>query len=297
MAVSPVAQHSPPWSCCSRWLRLREPELTTTRLVDDDGTVGNGCDDVGVLVPMQIQDAIDDSTAGDTILVCEGDYQGFAIAALKDGLTIRGIAPWKARVVGSGGVLVDIQDVQDTRIQWLTVLHNSDACGDTDALIRVLNAPGTNLRANHLGVLGSENTVSCGYDDGIAMINSPGSEIAWNRVVDFVFNGISVVASPDAGSESPVGVDIHGNTVRYFHAALTARQAQGKHFTVGISIQSEASTVSRNWVRSLPGAGDTPESTPSSFSEILLHRRWRSLRPADEGVQEPRSPRVDRAGG
>jgi parallel beta-helix repeat protein len=235
----------------------------TTRFVDDDGTAGaNGCNG-HLTVPKKIQPAVNHSNAGDTILVCSGDYPGFSIddeINSPDGLTIRGVVPWAARVISTkshpDSTVIRIVDVADTTIQWLTVLARTSQCGGEAVrnLIALDHGPGTQLRANHLGTLGNDTLGTCGYDVGIELFDSSDVAVAWNRIVDFKETGIF----SEASSQPTVGLDLHGNTLRYFHAE-SAPLANDE--SIGILVfAAEGTYIAGNWIRSLPSAGQaTPQ--------------------------------------
>ncbi len=237
--------------------------IPTTRFVDDDGKAGaSGCNGQ-LTVPKQIQGAINNSANGDTVLVCPGDYSGFGIDDEDDnasGLTVRAVVPWTARVISTLGqedfTVIAIVNVQDTTLQWLTVLARTSNCGDERVrnLIAVHGGEGTQLRANHLGTLGTDTLGSCGYETGIELDESDDVELAWNRVVDFRETGIS----SNTFGNLTTGLDIHGNTLRYFHAGSAPVPDDE---SVGISVFSaEGAKIARNWIRSLPSAGiSTPQ--------------------------------------
>src|SRR5262245_39610824 len=149
----------------------------TTRFVDDDGTAGIGNCNGQLPAPKRIQGAINQSNNGDTILVCPGNYPGFRVdneIDSPDRLTIRSVVPWAARVIsGRGGddTVIFINGIDDTTIQWLTVLAKTSKCGGegVENLISLENSDGTRLRANHLGTLGDATLGPCGYENGISI--------------------------------------------------------------------------------------------------------------------------------
>ena len=225
-------------------------EPPTTRYVDDDDP---GC---GPSPYATVQAAVDDSNAGDTILVCPGEYVGgFTINSgdpffHPNDLTIRAVDPWTATIVAPDGIdegnLIVVANVSGTLIKWLEVVApTGGACDLAGTLIVAVNAPDTSIRANHLQPRGTDTLDGpCGYIAGIFLTGSDDSVVAWNRIIDFTRRGIAVDDSHD--------VDIHGNSVRFLHASETGSPED----TIGIDLElTRRARVANNVVRSLPSAG------------------------------------------
>jgi hypothetical protein len=104
--------------------------------------------------------------------------------------------------------MIIIENVEDTKVVGLKIDVPTDPCATiVGAAFRVEDAPHTILRANHVRAIGANTRqAGCGYERGADMNDSPGSLIAWNRLIDFKFRGIGVDRSS--------GVRVRGNTVR-----------------------------------------------------------------------------------
>ena len=223
------------------------------------------------------------SNPGDTILVCPGTYVGQVVIDDDDDLTIRGVDPWTARLVAAPDHpdyenLVTVDGVSGTRLSWLRLIAPAPAvgeCSPVDHLIRVVESPDTRIRANNLRANGTDThgDENCGYDYGIGVYESPGTVVAWNRIIDFQSIGIAVHTSDD--------VDIHDNSVHFLHAD----EPVGPSGT-GISVvNAERTRVARNLVRALPSSGiDTPmlgdaiHFEVSSDPRIVANRVWHAGR-------------------
>src|SRR6188768_2848876 len=83
-------------------LSLPASAAGTTRWVDDDGKAGPGGCAGSATAKATIQAAVNAASAGDTILICPGTYPEFVnVGAAKDGLTIRGVKQWTAKITGT----------------------------------------------------------------------------------------------------------------------------------------------------------------------------------------------------
>jgi Periplasmic copper-binding protein (NosD) len=223
--------------------------------VDEDGVVGpGGCETTGSTAYQTIQDAVDAVTLNKTrIYVCPGTYLGRVEIDEEDGTVIRAVDPWTATLMPAAdhfdtASMIGIFDVEDTKIVGLNIVTPTEPCDTTvGAAIRVEDAPHTILRSNHIRAPGSNTlNTACGYERGIDMNDSPGSLIAWNRVIDFRFRGIGVDTSN--------GVRVRGNTVRFNHG----QEGVVDDDTIGIFLNNSAQArVLRNVVGGLTTAGDT----------------------------------------
>ena len=227
----------------------------TTRWVDDDGLAGPvGCNQL-TLASTSIQEAVDASSNGDTILVCPGDYVGQVTIDEVNDLTIKAVKPWTAHVVAAtdhpnSEDLIHIDGVSGTTIQWLEVLARTAApCNGVAGLIAVVNgAADTSIRSNHLGVQGTETMGLCGYARGVFVDSSDRALVAFNRVIDFTGLGITLSLSPNSRAR--------GNTIYYNH--VTSPAVFGSAFSTGILIEGSTGTrVLDNTVRSPSTAGVT----------------------------------------
>ena len=264
--------------------------IPVTRFVDDDGTAGATSCEGAIAVPTQIQAAIDASIDGDRIFVCEGDYAGFTVEDEPDDVIVRSFVPWKARIIAppdfDGDELILVEDARLVTIQSFTLLTNTAGCTRTEpiqTLIDVQDAGGTRIRANHLGVIGTDTIGNCGYLRGINVQDvehEDGVEIAWNRVVDFMDTGIRVFSSPEFVGEGIGLADIHGNTVRYFHRN-EAVDADEDGATGILTVFSEGAKVARNWVRGIP------QRWRLHATADQRHRDGRRAQRPTKGLQEP----------
>jgi hypothetical protein len=237
----------------------------TTRFVDDDGTASaTGCNG-SQTAPTTIQAAVNASNDGDKIIVCPGDYIGRVRIEDFHRLTLRAAVPWTANVIApldfDRFALVEAVDSRNITVKWLNLLAQAEECVEaTPNMIFFEDVFGASIRANHIGVIGTDSLGDCGYERGISVEQGGNLTIAYNRVTDFKDIGIKVDESPTAHIIDELGAaSIRGNTVRYFHAAYGPDA--GDDFAIGIwLVESEGIDVEGNWARSLPGAGDeTPE--------------------------------------
>jgi hypothetical protein len=231
------------------------------RFVDDDGLAGAGGCDGQNQVPKRIQRAINNSNDGDTILVCPGDYRSFTVED-PNNLMVRSFTPWTARIIEKAdadeGALIRVEGVDNTTIQWFTVLAQTQGCveGGLFALIDAGHADGVQIRANHLGVIGTDTLGDCGYDTGIRVEESDGWVVAYNRIVDFKFVGIQLENAPFVLDEDTKGGNIHGNTMRYFHESEAVQNPDDAGLGIAV-FRAEKLKIARNWFRSLPSGGET----------------------------------------
>ena len=214
-----------------------------TRMVDDDGKAKAGDCGASAAAPSSIQAAIDASGPGDTILVCPGEYQEQLTVEQADGLTIRGVKPWKANVLSPRDMsdpawLLGIVNSTDVTVQWLKLTAlatietpapaGAPACENVDSAIAVYASKDVELRANHIGTRGVHTLGQCGYDVGITLgnIGLTGAAVAGesipfppttakvvnNTVTDFKVVGIAAIGLKTR-------FDIVQNSIRFAHAS------------------------------------------------------------------------------
>jgi len=279
-----------------------------TRWVDDDGKAGPaGCAGRAV-APKVIQAAVNAAKAGDTVIVCPGDYEeDVVIGAAKDGLTLRAARQWTARILqpaaatGEDSALIRIARGADrVTVRGLVLVARPgvlrpDTSGGRDcylgAGIWVLGRNATIL-ANRVRVSGYSYQ-PCGlvtgvrvgqmvFNDGPAGSSPASAVVSHNAVRDTIGQGISA-------SGSGVSATIARNSVRYWHlnagrmpaAAPAGPGPEG----VGITIRDSASgVISGNEVSSGPEAyldprtadrgprtaGVGPGQTPALVAGILV---------------------------
>ncbi len=217
----------------------------TTRFVDDDGEAGpGGCGGTATAVK-KIQKAIDASSAGDTIIVCPGEYRGdMVVPADKDGLTIIGARAWTARIRRTAGtpapvglanptMLHIVHGANGVRVQHLVfivkvpaLLPTGGECGVFAAIW--VEGRDAEIRANRIRATGAT-WQRCGLYNGIVVgpriengigAASPAGEppasalVSHNAVRDFMHTGIAAVGGATTA-------DIHRNSIRYWHLGFT----------------------------------------------------------------------------
>ena len=243
----------------------------TKRFVDDDGLAGaNGCNG-SQQVPKVIQKAINHSNDGDIIVVCPGDYTGRVVIDDRNGLTLRAAEPWTANVIAPTDFddlgLIEANNSNKITIKWLNLLAQTEECVEpTRYMILVEDVFGAAIRANHIGVIGTDTLGDCGYETGIRVEEGGGTNIAYNRITDFKDTGISVDTSPAVHNVQEWGAaSIRGNTVLYLHA--TYGPGADPDGAGGITLfETEGVDVEGNWIRSLPDAGvSTPRLSQGMF--------------------------------
>ncbi|MBX3029063.1 MAG: right-handed parallel beta-helix repeat-containing protein, partial [Chloroflexi bacterium] len=226
---------------------------TTTRWVDDDGTAGpNGCGGSGTAFT-SVQPAINASDRNDVIIVCPGTYTGqLSINGDRDGLTLRASAKWSARIRAPkadvfGESLVEVAGVEDVTIRHLElVFPTSPGCGTYENAILAHQAHGLRIMGTHIRPIGTA-TLDCGYTDGIGLRESRRVRISSNLIRDFRSDGMDV--------DDSRGV-IHGNSIRYLHAAYDVGDGSGSQ---GIDIDDSRFRISANVIRT---RDDGSESLP-----------------------------------
>lgn len=262
----------------------------TTRWVDDDGRAGpGGCTGNGS-AKTTIQAAVNAAKAGDTVIVCPGEYtESVTVGAAKDGLSIVGATFWTARIiqpddaVGEGSYLLGIKPgannvlvrglVFVAKAPGLTPQGQISCWLDAAIVAQGKNATILSNRINGRGFTSGP----CGYETGIRVgapigiagtAPAPSATISHNAVRDFYGQAISAVGDG-------VEATIERNSIRYWHLDESIRRpvaASGRRSAVrwnlatgpagpgrsafGIALGLGASgTIYGNEVSSGPNAG------------------------------------------
>lgn len=211
----------------------------TTHWVDDDGRAGPaGCGGNGA-AKKTIQAAVNAAHAGDTVVVCPGEYtESVTVGAAKDGLSIVGATYWTAKIIqpdgetGAGSYLLGIQPgARDVLVRGLVFVAKAPSrtpAGQLecwlDAAITVQGRDATILsnRINGRGLTAGP----CGYETGIRVGGSmnvsgtapaPSATISHNSVRDFYGQAITAIGGG-------VAATIERNSVRYWHLGQQGRQ-------------------------------------------------------------------------
>ena len=222
-----------------------------TRFVDDDGHAGPADCDGTNNVPMTIQAAVNAAIPGDDIVICPGTYVG-DVKIKTSNIRLRAADPWTANLVVPSGQdsqkpLLWIKDAAGVRVKWLHLTQpTGTGCATAVALIKLENAPRTQVRANSLDISGTDGTGPCGYEIGIwVSTGSRRSTVAYNTVTDFKTAGI------DVGSRR---TRVISNTINYYHAT-----GGGGGFPYGINVElnGDYTRVNSNVIRGLSTAGST----------------------------------------
>lgn len=239
------------------------PSTPTTWWVDDDfmGAPGN-CDSSSPL-PLTIQEAVDTSNPGDTIMVCPGLYYG-AISVTKSDLTLRSVQKGMAVLSPASDHvpdtdLVAIQNATGSSLRGFGVqVATTGDCEYVASMIKVFDAPGTIVRGNKIGITGDEGLGACGYVTGIQIGGtSGGSQALHNTVTDFQFHGIY---DTSAGTTL-----IWGNRINYLHKAY-APNSNSADGILANPISGGVVQIHLNTIRSAATAGT---STPKLQTGIV----------------------------
>ncbi len=243
----------------------------TTRYVDDDGRGSpSGCNGTRAIADT-IQEAVDVSSAGDSVVVCPGLYIGRVVVDVPN-LRLRGLVKGEARIRSgrfhpSGEALIDVVDAPGARISALSLSAlTTGTCAPVAAMIGLTMSPGAIVRENWMNINGTAGLGSCGYEAGIRVWDgSDGAQVLWNTVIDFRERGIWATDSED--------VMIRGNTVNYFHASYGHTNQGG----AGIVLGSLAPGV-RVLENTVAGLSTTGSSTPWFQNGIYLEQSTASVR-------------------
>jgi hypothetical protein len=266
----------------------------TNRWVDDDLTAGDGPAKCDTASYSAIQDAIDDSSAGDWVYVCPGHYpEQLTIPA---GVKVRArpirqatlVAPANGtgnivQLTGDGAQVYGMRITVETVASPPTLSQTFATCAHYSTAILALGN-NNRIRDNYIAALGDSTLGGpCGFDYGIVVGNhgDPATaRVTFNWVVNFKVGGILV-------EDTTSYAFIRRNTLRFFHqnecppATITicavsvsssARPSVNDAFVLafGIGVESDArADIIKNWIGSGPKACSTgpsyscaPESTP-----------------------------------
>ena len=269
----------------------------TNRWVDDDIVAGDGPDQCDGASYTSIQDAIDDSSAGDWVYVCPGTY--VETLTIQSGVKVMARPLFQAKIsapllgpiyvvdmIGNNSLLRGFVIQIPAGESAPTLGPTIDACHKYDAAILVTGAD-AQVRNNRISAVDGQTLGGpCGYDYGIVVgqhLDSATARVTFNWVTDFKRGGILV---EDADSYAFV----RRNTVRFLHenecpiysisCAITVRPSVNDAFALsfGIGVESGArADIIRNAVASGPNACSTgpsyscsPGSTPTMNDGISL---------------------------
>jgi hypothetical protein len=264
-----------------------------TRWVDDPGA-GGGPSECATAVYTSIQDAIDDSSAGDRVRVCPGNY--LDEIHLNKRVQVRSVPLWGARIVapaavapGTDGITALVRiTANNARLrgfrlevpagEQILTPFGVPPCTAFDVAVFVL-ADNVGVRNNNIYATGdATNSGNCGYDYGI-VFGSHGNSVegglatpvsasgraTFNWVTNFKRGGILI-------EEEDTDVLVRRNTVRYLHeddpgceifslvceinlANPTGNVNEAFRQTFGIGVESSArADVSYNAVYSGPNS-------------------------------------------
>jgi hypothetical protein len=257
----------------------------TNRWVDDDVVAGDGPSNCDSAAYSSIQDAIDDSSAGDWVYVCPGAYsEELSIPA---GVKVRARPNFHAKLVaplvgtatlvtmpGDGarlrGFVIQIPAGEAT----LSISPTVAVCHHYDAAI-IVTGNNAVVRDNRISAVDGQTLGgSCGYDYGIVIGehgDSATARVTFNWVTDFKAGGI-LVEDDDSYAW------IRRNTVRYLHEnecniiAITGctislrpsvnssvNDAFSLAFGIGVESNARADII-KNWIGSGPNACSTGPS-------------------------------------
>lgn len=195
-----------------------------TWYVDDDGTAGAARCAGPRSVPASIQDAVDASGPGDTIVVCKGRYpeQVTVAGSAHRGLTIVGAGHWTARISPGSLEGAESEDAiirvasRDVRIQWLKVVaRTAGTCEKAERGILVDGVAGAVIQSNRVvaGTEGDTRTGPCGMVDGIAVWDGSSATLVSHNLVQN-FQGVGILAHN--ADETTVSM----NSVRWTHPTV-----------------------------------------------------------------------------
>jgi parallel beta-helix repeat protein len=199
-----------------------------TRMVDDDGRASPGnCAGSGTAFK-KVQAAIDASGRNDTVIVCPGSYaEHVTIGGAKDGLTLRGARPFKAKLVHRASderhdAVIEIAagatgvTVQHLVVTVRTPREGLQPVGTDCGVVSGISVLGSaTINANRVRAYGATLGI-CGMGRGISVgdtlpagANAGDTRITNNLVRDFVAIGV------DVDGDGPVLVE--NNSIRYWH--------------------------------------------------------------------------------
>ena len=238
--------------------------------MDDDGHAGpNGCGGSAVAAK-RIQKAVDASDRDDIVLVCPGTYrERVEITDGRDGLTLRGTDPWKAKL------LPPLAQLNDSELEELILLDGVNNVTVRGLKLSAPNEPDCRLVDDGINVLGSRNARilgnqiqaspsqdpdgMCGYGYGIVVNGDPSGDggagsaasalVAHNLVANFLQAGIVV------GDDSSTTATVTDNAVHYYRyqvRQMAAAQPAGGfgNDPTGILVTGGAAQLDLNVIQS-----------------------------------------------
>ncbi|MFN8620267.1 MAG: right-handed parallel beta-helix repeat-containing protein [Chloroflexota bacterium] len=238
-----------------------------TWYVAPSGTGGGSCATPDHHV---IQDAVDASTQGDTIVVCPGVYEGNVNISTHahDGLTLRASTPLGATIatgIGSGGygALVTVTAVNDVTIKDLRLLASTGAgCRFTARHVTIdLGALRASIIGNRMSTEGDVTLQGpCTVGQGILVNGGSSATIRDNVIRDWVSDAIAV------GHDS--NVTIARNKLQFLHAGWT--HGSQPSAATGIIVQGATVRISGNTISGRKGAGLASDAAPILDDAILI---------------------------
>lgn len=224
---------------------------TDTIMVDGDGrATAASCSAGGAgSASTTIQDGIEASGPGDTVLVCPGTYIEQVYITDRDGLTVRSTRPWKATIQAPNQIdapfIAGIYGADRVTFQWFTVVTRpTDGCDQPAFGILAFAGRDLSIRSNRVRNLG-RSFGPCAFGIGIsagypltlgtskAAFPAGGApddltttaSVRFNAVRDHTLMGIGVFSTyaPTAGGAyGPTRADILDNSIRFYHTDVTS---------------------------------------------------------------------------
>lgn len=259
----------------------------STYYVDGDGQAGNGGGCASGVAFTSIQDAIDFSGPGDTVVVCPGSYEEqLAIGPGKNRLTVTAHKFWKATVLApfllDGESIVSIEGVNRVQLQGFKIKARGgeESCDPVFAAISLSDTVGTVVNSNRISTRGPDTLGLCGYAIGVAVgdaaLSPTGSPqavfappparvtVRHNVVRDFITAGV-VAGGPG------VEADILRNSVRYLHLAYEGSTVAGSLDAGSLSAaRGLLDRASRRGIRATLDGGVGPAGEDGFAFGILL---------------------------
>ncbi len=238
----------------------------TTRVVDDDGRASVGSCDASTPASNTIQKGVNASSAGDTVLVCPGDYtEQVTIGPSKDGLVLRSRTSFAAsirrpRVLTGTGALVYVAEGADrVTVLGFRILFRSGTDCEERGIAALIAGSNAIFRANRIFTTGARTFDPCGYAFGIIVsrVRENGARasagIAYNTVKDFQVVG--VWASDTARTY------LSRNSIRFTHARSECGGGGGAtagRYRSRLRILDRAGSAARRYGARSPAAGGAP---------------------------------------
>jgi len=224
------------------------------RYVDADGRAGPGGCGGSAGAFRTIQDAIDASGAGDTVLVCPGVYREIVSSAGRDGLTIRALEAHRAVIQQPPGQMVRdrsaLVTIANARLEGFRIRPAPGAgCAPVAAMVLVYGT--ATVRGNR--IVGSPPfQKDCGLYEDAVIHNSRGPSgtfelrVAANVIRDFRSAGVAFETEL-----IPVNATIRRNVFARAHGEPATLKQHG--YAVWTGFNSATVHVMRNLIRTAPG--------------------------------------------